>query len=405
VALLTKQMRMECSRCGRVELYRFVLRCARCQGLLDPVYDLSAVQFRDSPSPLERYFDLVPLESSESILYIGEGNTPCVRADALGQRFGLPFLYLKNETANVTLTTKDRMAACVISQFAELGIKEFVASSTGNSSTSFAYALGWREDITAHLFTGTDFVSRHGYHHYPNVELHVIEGDFMMAGIAAKQFAHEKGIPFEGGFFNAARREGLKLAYLEAFDQMPAQPTVVIQAVSSGMGVYGAYRGACAYRELGRLERMPRFVCVQQESCAPMCMAFKEDSALIKERHIVSQPTGIAKAILRGDPSASYPYLYRIVRSSNGTFVSVTAEQIMAARHHVLADTGIGVSYEAAAAVAAIPLLASDGWLDSSDVVLVNLTGGSNGSTAAELSAPGVGAYAVTATEKDSQVR
>ncbi|GAB4202921.1 MAG: hypothetical protein Fur006_56820 [Coleofasciculaceae cyanobacterium] len=42
-----------------------------------------------------------------------------------------------------------------------------------------------------------------------------------------------------------------------------------------------------------------------------MVRAFEEGSPTIKPHHIVHNPTGIAKVILRGDPSACYPYVYQ----------------------------------------------------------------------------------------------
>ena len=110
-----------------------------------------------------------------------------------------------------------------------------------------------------HSFAGREFVNRHEYHDGPGVTLHVFDGNYVEASNAAKRFAAEQGLIFEGGFFNYARREGLKTAYLEAYDAIPDGPDVVVQAVASGMGLYGGHRGMREYQRLGRLHKTPSF--------------------------------------------------------------------------------------------------------------------------------------------------
>jgi threonine synthase len=371
-----KQVSLQCVSCGQEYPLSFRLRCDTCNSLVDPVYSLESVQILDSPKPLERYFFLIPLERLSSALYLGEGNTPCVHVRNLGERVGMHRLYLKDESPNPTRTTKDRTASCVLSQFRELGIKEFVATSTGNSSTSFAFGVQKLTDMKVHLFCGKAFLDRHAYYDHPHVRLHVVDGDFVSADVTARQFAREHGLIFEGGFSNLARREGLKLAYLEAFDQLPDEPAVIVQAVSSGMGLYGAYRGVREYQQLGRLRDTPRFVCAQQESCAPMYQAFIEDSDAIRPHHIIHNPSGIAEAILRGDPSQSYPYMYDIVKATNGCFVAASQDEIVEARTLPKETEGIDVCYASATALAAALLLHKRGWIEATEPVLVNLTGG-----------------------------
>jgi len=121
-----------------------------------------------------------------------------------------------------------------------------------------------------HAFLGRDFADRVNFASEPRVVLHVVDGGYSDARQAAAAYAAEKGIHAEGGFFNYARREGIKTAYLEAFDSIPEQVDVVFQAISSGMGLLAAYKGSQEYLRLGRLSRLPRFVGVQEATCAPM---------------------------------------------------------------------------------------------------------------------------------------
>lgn len=62
-----------------------------------------------------------------------------------------------------------------------------------------------------------------------------------------------------------------------------------------------------------------------------MVAAWREGALSIAPHHVVAHPRGPARAILRGDPSATYPHLREIVSASGGTFEAVDASEIAAA--------------------------------------------------------------------------
>ena len=363
-----------CVLCGAEETDLLRYRCVLCAGALDAVYDLSAVQVINDPDPLRRFGAMLPLRSTAT--WLGEGNTDCVHAERLGERIGLAALFLKDETANPTRSTKDRVASVALARFAELGVKRLALASTGNTSTAYARAARLRGDVELNIFAGRRFVHRLNYPDHPTVRTHVVESGFDSAGAAAKQFAvTSPDVHFEGGFFNPSRREGLKLTYLEAFDQMPVAPRFVFQAISSGMGLLGAYKGAVEYHALGRLSRLPDFVAVQQASCAPMANAFADGVAEIEDRHVVTDPRGIAEAILRGNPTQTYPYLRAICGSDGGSILSVTDDEIHHA-HQLLVETeGLRVCFASAANIAGVLKARKLGMILADDPVLANLTG------------------------------
>jgi threonine synthase len=374
--ILEKNVELSCSLCCHREEYSFAGRCSRCGGLLDPVYDQQGVIRANETDPLRRYFDFLPIPRIPVEINWQIGNSPCHYSRRLGALKGIEYLYIKDETTHPTGTTKDRMAQMVVAQMVLLGVREFVGSSTGNSASALAYATQRLGNFHMHSFTGMEFVDRHEYHDDPGVTLHIIDGNYVEASNAAKRFAAEQGLIFEGGFFNYARREGLKTAYFEAYDAIPDGPDVVVQAVASGMGLYGGYRGMREYQRLGRLHKTPRFVCVQQDTCAPMVSAFKDGSAVIREQDIVPNPDGLALAIMRGDPTQTYPYMLRLVRETDGCFAEVSRNQILEAWKLLEEYHGLRADYAGAAALAGAVRLREEGWIKPSDRVLVNLTGG-----------------------------
>lgn len=366
---------LECRLCGTCYPTGFVPRCEFCGGPTDVFYDLSRARVGGlDESPLRRYADLLPVADPDGLVEFGDG-TPLVHATELGRVFGLSRLYLKVEGVNPTRSTKARMAAVALPFLRERGVTEFTVSSTGNSSTAFGQAAPLFPDLRMHVFCGAAFLDRLNFPPSPNVSVYSVEGSFVAAGQAAQEFAERRGLPFESGFFNPARREGLKLAYLEAVDQMPVAPSVVIQAISSGMGIYGANKGFREYLALGRLTRMPRIVCAQQASCAPMHAGWARGVSALDDSFRIPHPDGLAKAILRGDASATYPYMLRVVRSSNGCFTAIEAEDMRTARRLALDLEGVELCYASSVALASARRLAEQGWITPDEPVLVNLTG------------------------------
>ncbi|MEV6256974.1 pyridoxal-phosphate dependent enzyme [Nocardia sp. NPDC051911] len=353
----------------------FELRCPQCSSALDAVLDLAAARPSEGQHPELAYFDFLPVESRE---FLDDGisvRTPCRPAPSVGAAIGVPRLWVKDESRQPTGTTKDRLAAVVLAVFRQFGIKEWATSSTGNSATALARAVRRDQTMRAHFFCGRDFVAEHEHLVDDQITLTVVDGDYAAAGRAGQQHAARYGLTWEGGFFNWARREGLKLAYLEAFDEMNVQPDIVVQAISSGMGIMAAHKGAREYLQLGRLEAMPSFIMVQESTCAPMATAWRAGRTELTDADVVVDPAGLARAILLGDGRSSYGYMRDIATDSGGGIVSVSQRELVEARAMLRELEGLDVCYAAAATIAAVRAEAAAGRIAPDQVTLVNLTG------------------------------
>ncbi|MEZ0371963.1 MAG: pyridoxal-phosphate dependent enzyme [Candidatus Sericytochromatia bacterium] len=367
--------RLVCTGCGAEPDRPFSPFCPTCGSMTDIAYDLGQVQLAASANPFTRFFDLLPV-SDRALLPAEAAYTPLVHARALGRRLKLSQLYLKNETVLPTGTTKYRMAAVALPYLYESGVRHFCTSSTGNSSTAYAHQIGRLPGLKMSLFTSSDFRTRVNYTPGPQIDHYILlNGTFVDASDCAAAFARRHGHTGEQGFFNPGRREGLKLTFLEAAEQLEQPIDWYVQAVSSAMGVYGTFKGAKELWQLGKISRLPQLLCVQQQSCAPMVRAWQEDSEAILDRHIVLRPQGIAYAILRGDPSRAYPYMRSVVQASGGDFTAVSEAEIHAARQLVQELEGLEICFAAAAAVAGVIQSAEAGRLATDACVVINLTG------------------------------
>jgi threonine synthase len=231
------------------------------------------------------------------------------------------------------------------------------------------------------------------------------EASFVDAFNYAGEYAGAHGLVSERGFFNLGRREGLKLAFYEATDQVHGPIDWYVQAVSSAMGVYGTYKGAKELRGIGHIDRVPKLLCAQQETCAPLVRAYRDGCDAIEPRHLVPRPRGIAEAILRGDPTRIYPYVKAIVVESGGEFVSVGENEIREARRMTEELEGISPCFSAATAVAGLIKQVRGGDFPRSDTVLVNLTGGDRPRTKAAVSVRWLRRESDAWIEEDSAIR
>lgn len=367
----------QCSGCQRRYDNQFQPFCESCGSITEVEYDLSKVRLVESDNPYVRFRDLLPVRDRE-LLPKDATFTPTVHARGIGKLIGLSNLYLKNETVLPTGTTKDRMAAISLAYLYECGVRRFCTSSTGNSSTAYGYAMRTAafEDFDMFLFTASDFRDRVQHANRDNIRHYVLEdATFTEAFNYGGTFASLNDCVSEKGFFNPGRREGLKMTWMEAVDQVEQPIDWYVQAVSSAMGVFGTYKGAKELHGIGHSARVPQLLCVQQTACSPMATAWSEGSEVIESKHIVHRPQGIAKAILRGDPTRAYPHIRKIVKESKGEITSVSEDQIREAQQMLFEFEGIRACFSASAAVAGLIQQAKLGRIGADETVLINLTG------------------------------
>jgi threonine synthase len=369
-------MRFFCTSCAKPIGDAYKPFC-ECGGMVEVGYDPGSVRLADSANPYVRFADLLPVAATRDRFPTDARYSPTVHARKLGAQLEMPSLYLKDETVLPTRSTKDRMAAVSLGFLWERGVRAFCTSSTGNSSTSYAHAIRAFPGMTLYLFTAENFVTRVQHADHPQVvHFGMRDATFVEAFNYAATYAAEHELVSERGFFNLGRREGLKMAFFEASDQVPRAIDWYVQAVSSAMGVYGTYKGAKELHAIGHIDRLPKLLCAQQASCAPMVRAYDEGSDAILPRHVVARPVGIAEAILRGDPSRVYPYVKGIVVESGGDFVAVNEDEIRDARRMVEDLEGISPCFSASTAVAGLIKKVRSGTFPRKETVMVNLTGG-----------------------------
>jgi threonine synthase len=347
-------------------------RCAACGGLVDAVYPPSSAQLRPGDADaLETYWDLLPIPRRETCRIVIEP-TPTILLTELD---GVP-IWAKVEGVLPTGSTKDRLIAVSLPLMIERGVERFVFSSTGNTAAAYAWGLQQYPELAARVYVSEDVPQSQLGPETDRMEIVRVQGDYVEAGKRSRAEVRPGEFP-EGGFFNLGRREGAKLAYLEAFDDVAragGRVDTVVQAVASGLGIVAAARAAAQSTAVRRWGRGPRLFCAQQTSCSPMVKAYRAALNGSNDRLTVERPTGLAEAILLGDPFASFDYVARAARESGGGFVDVTSSEIAAALQRHSREVPLGDA--AAVALASVYRMWEQGDLQTSEGVLVALTGG-----------------------------
>ncbi|MGH7920614.1 MAG: threonine synthase, partial [Candidatus Dormibacteraceae bacterium] len=282
-------------------------RCAACAGMVDATYPPSqaALQPGDTDA-LETYWDLLPIPN-RATCRIAIEPTPTILLTELD---GVP-IWAKVEGVLPTGSTKDRLIAVSLPLMLERGVERFVFSSTGNTAAAYAWGLQRYPELSARVYVSEDVPDAQLGPATPQMEIVRVKGDYVEAGSRSRADSRP-GEVGEGGFFNLGRREGAKLAYLEAFDDVAragGRIDTVVQAVASGLGIVAADRAVDQSVVARGRGRRPRLFCAQQTRCAPMVKAWRAVLNGTNERATVEMPTGIAEAILLGDPFSSFDYV------------------------------------------------------------------------------------------------
>ena len=375
---LVKSLR--CPKCGREEVSRTAFQCAECRSVLEIQLkidhltrgDFEAMrQSRDQS--IWRWFDFFPLEKRSSIVSLGEGDTPLIHASRLGEKMGIPNLYLKNDTVLPTGSLKDRSNSVGISVAREWGVKTAAVMSTGNAAASVAaYAAAAGIESIVMVPKGTapsKIVQARAY----GASVIVVDGNF--DNEVAKLY---KAALNEFGWYdclssNPYRDEGKKSYAYEMVDQMDGRvPDWVIHPTAGGTGIYAMWKGYKELLSLGWIERAPKLVAAQSEAAAPIVAAFEKGSTKVEA--VVARET-IAESIQVGNPVSLGWRALASLRESGGTAVALSDREILEGQVVLARLAGVFAEPAAATSVAAAKKLRDRGVIDRDDIVVCNLTG------------------------------
>jgi len=383
--------RLDCTKCDRTLTPGTQLFVCDCGGPLFARYDFERAARDMRPGPLAlraptlwRYREVLPLDDPQVRLSMGEGFTPLIPVSRLGERLGLPTLFVKDESANPTGSFEARGLAVAISVARSLGATEVSLSSTGNAASALA-AYAARGGLRAHVFMPNDvpalFVTE-ARAFGATVEL--VDGLITAAAETAAAEALANGWYDCSTLHEPFRVEGIKTAGYELAEQFGFKlPDAILCPTGSGTGLIALWKAFDEMEEMGFIgPGRPRMYAVQASGCAPLVRAFEaaQDSASPWEG-----ATTIAHG-LRVPHTIGDFLVLRALHKSRGAAVAVSEEEIEDGVRRAAASEGILLSPEGGACVAAVQRLKSIGHITPDDIVVIINPGA--GSRYAETLAP-----------------
>ncbi|MCA0993472.1 threonine synthase [Pseudalkalibacillus hwajinpoensis] len=323
---------------------------------------------------LWRYHEILPVESEENVVSLGEGMTPIVKMEKIGHDMKIPNLYMKDEGLIPSGSFKSRGAAVGVSKAKELGVTELAMPTNGNAGAAWSLYSS-RAGIKSTIVMPVDApeITRKECM-AAGANLFLVNGLIGDAGQIVARAVKDEGMFDASTLKEPYRIEGKKTMGLEIAEQFNWEvPDVILYPTGGGVGLIGIYKALRELQELGWIDadKMPRLVAVQSEGCAPIVKAWEEGKTHAepwKDASTIAFGINVAKAL--GDF-----LILEGIRETNGCAISVSEESIMTELRAVSSMEGAYVCPEGAAAFAAARQLREQEWINDDDRVVVLNTG------------------------------
>lgn len=371
---------LECSKCKLQYDADVLQQLCSCGGPLLARYDLTVAAATLTPENLAtrepslwRYAELLPLRDQKNRVSLHEHITPLIPLSRLGNKLRLENLYLKDDGALPTGSFKARGAALGISRAKELGVKRFAMPTNGNAGGAWA-AYAARAGLDAYLVMpqGAPAINRLECV-MAGANVWLVDGLISDAGKIVSKAIAEHGLYDASTLKEPYRIEGKKTIGFELVEQFEWNvPEVILYPTGGGVGLIGIYKALRELQATGLIgDKMPRFVAVQAEGCAPIVEAFRQhqrESTFWPDAHTVAFGITVPKAL--GDF-----LVLEAIYETNGTAIAVCDDDIIRLQRDLAAREGLLICPEGAATLAAAEQLRSQGWIAPDERVVAINTG------------------------------
>ena len=370
---------LECARCAKQHDAGELQNLCDCGGPLLARYDLAAAAktfTRESLTgrrrDLWRYAEVLPTPAEEAVT-LGEGSSPLFPLNRLGERMGLPGLYLKDEAFNPTGSFKARGMAAAVSRAKQLGAKKLATPTAGNAGGALA-AYAARAGLEAVVLMPKDAPEA------TQMEVRACGGRLILVdGLISdcgRMVAERKE---KEGWFEVTtlkepyRIEGKKTLGYELFEQFGGTlPDAILYPTGGGVGLIGMWKAFDEMEQMGWVgSERPKMISVQAAGCAPIVKAFEEG----KDESVFWEGAGTLAAGLRVPKAIGDFIVLDVCRRSGGAAIAANDDEILEGVRTLAESEGVFVCPEGGAVVAVVPKLAEQGVLKKEDRIVLFNTG------------------------------
>ena len=176
------------------------------------------------------------------------------------------------------------------------------------------------------------------------------------------------------GPMNPYQAEGPKTMSFEIVEGLGwTTPGWVFVPVGAGGALAGNWNGYRDFEELDFIKSMPRMVAVQSSGCAPVVRAHEQGADPMKIP-AWNRPDSVATGLMDPFPWDGDAAL-KAIMESHGTAVAVSNDEILQAQRLLARTEGIFAEPSGVTSLAGLIKMAGSGDLDSSDSIVVEITG------------------------------
>ena len=371
-----------CAKCSLTYDHETIQHTCICGSPLLVQYDYSSLKKNWNQKALTlrnanlwRYHELLPVQSKDNIVSLGEGITPLIRMNKIGERLDIQQFFMKDEGMIPTGTFKARGAVVGISKAKELGVDHIIMPTNGNAGAAWSqYAARAGIQSTILMPTEAPTITQQECI-VAGANLYLVDGLINDAGNIVKQAIRKDPSLYDVSTLKEPYRiEGKKTMGLEIAEQFNWEvPDVIIYPTGGGVGLIGIYKGLMELKKLGWLEgeKLPRLVAVQAEGCAPIVKAWEEGK-------VESKFWNNAKTLAFGInvPKALGDFLVLdAIYHTKGCAVAVSDKEIIEELQTIAQLEGAFICPEGAAAFSAARKLRQGKWIKKDETVVVLNTG------------------------------
>lgn len=372
---------LECAACGlEHEAQRLHNLCRECGKPLLVRYDLERAgqgltkeSLSGRRADMWRYREVLPVESEENLVTLGEGWTPLLRTEHLGKQLGLGNLYIKDESQNPTQSFKARGMAAAVSMAKELGARKLAVPSAGNAAGALA-AYSARAGLECFIFMPRDTPRANVIEcEQTGAQVTLMDGLITDCGAEVGRRKEAEGWFDVSTLKEPYRIEGKKTLGYELAEQLGWKlPDVIVYPTGGGTGLIGMWKAFDEMQKMGWVgAERPRMVTVQAAGCAPIVRAFEEGKRFADEF-----PNAATVASGLRVPRAIGDFLIvDALRESGGTAIAVSDEELLAATREIGAAEGLFCAPEGAACLPALRKMILAGQVKPEERVVLFNTG------------------------------
>ena len=313
---------------------------------------------------IRHYSALLPQVPDDCVVTLLEGNTPLAPAPGLAARIAPGTeIFLKYEGLNPTGSFKDRGMTMAVSKAKAEGSDSVICASTGNTSASAA-AYAARAGMKAFVLIpeGRIALGKLSQAMIHGARVIQVLGNFDEALTLVKEISEKYPVTLVNSL-NPYRIEGQKSAAFEICDALGDAPDYHVLPVGNAGNITAYWAGYRAYRDAGKIGRLPKMLGWQAEGAAPIVRGYP-----------VEKPETVATAIRIGKP-ASWKQAEAARDESGGQIRMVSDAEILEAYKLIAEIEGIFCEPASAASVAGVIKLAKESFFRRGDRMVCTLTG------------------------------